>query len=143
MVFGTQYSHALQLLLSAEAKYDADRSEWLSWQNSFNDAMFRALQGSMARAGLSGSCSVKNKHGELIDFGSLVDPQKPFSLAFPNIATPFRLANSRRNSIPANHPYEKRTGVQTKYLQKREREQHTRSLATAYREIVALLDTDF
>ena len=114
IVFGTGYAHALQVLLSAEAKYDADRSEWLSWQNSFNDAMFRTLQVCIAGAEMPGSFSVKNKHGALISFGVLVDAQKPFSLAFPNIATPFRAANNRRNCIPTNHPCETRTGVQTK-----------------------------
>ena len=140
VVFGTQYSHALQLLLSAEAKYDPDRSGWLSWQNSFNDAMFHACQRIIVTAGLPGSCSVKDKHGELIAFGSLLDANKPFSRAFPNVATPFRLANDRRNSVPSSHPYERKTGVQTKYLKVKERAQHTRRLAMAYRAIMDFLD---
>src|SRR5450432_1729659 len=40
VLLGPCYQHALQLLLTAENKFNADRSGWLASQNSFNDAVF-------------------------------------------------------------------------------------------------------
>jgi hypothetical protein len=139
-LFALQYSHALQLLLSAEAKYLSDRSEWLSWQNSFNDAAFRAVQNHLQRLALQGACSTTNKYGELISFGSLLDPQKPFARTYPAIATPLRIANERRNRIPTSHPYETKTGAPTQYLKARERDDLARQLAVAYEEVIDLLN---
>lgn len=139
-VFGSEYSHALSMLLSADAKYDSDPSEWLSWQDSFNDALFRAAQAHMGRLQLLGACPLANRFGELIDYGVLLDPNQAFATARPGIATPFRVAHARRNCLPTNHPYEKKTARQTKYLKRQERARITKELGPAYRDIVALLD---
>jgi hypothetical protein len=140
-VFGPEYTHALSMLLSADAKYASDPSEWLSWQDSFNDALFKVLQGHLGRLCLPGACSVSNKFGELIDYGVLLDPKKEFATCHPGIATPFREAHSRRNRLPSNHPYEKKTAKATEYLKSRERNKVARDLATAYQEIRTLLDS--
>ena len=132
--------HSLSLVLSADAKYASDPSEWLSWQDSFNDALFKVIQSHLGHFGLPGACSVTNKFGELIDYGSLLDPNKPFARAHPGIAAPFRAAHVRRNGLPTSHPYEKKTAKQTKYLKPKERNALALELAAAYREIVALLD---
>ena len=139
-VFGVQYSHALQLLLSAEAKYDSDKSGWLGWQNSFNDAMFRAIQPHILTAGLPGHAELIGRDGRQIDFGVLLDPNKVFPRSYPEIATPLRLANNRRNKIPASHPYDKKTGLPTKYLNRRERDNLAVSLTGAYQHVINLLD---
>jgi hypothetical protein len=128
------------MLLSADTKYTSDPSEWLSWQDSFNDALFKAMQGHLGRLGLPGACPVTNRFGELIDYGVLLDPNQAFATGHPRIATPFRAAHARRNRLPTNHPYEKKTAKQTKYLRPKERNDVARDLATAYREIIALLD---
>jgi hypothetical protein len=140
-VFGSEYAHALSMLLSADAKYASDPSEWLSWQDSFNDALFKVMQGHLGRLGLPGASSVMNNFGELIDYGVLLDPNKAFATTYPAIATPFRVAHARRNRLPTNHPYEKKTAKQTKYLKPKERNDMARELAAAYREIIALLDS--
>jgi hypothetical protein len=139
-VFGPEYAHALSMLLSADAKYTSDPSEWLSWQDSFNDALFKSTQGHLSRLGLPGACAVTNKYGELIDYGVLLDPNQAFGRGQPRIATSFRTAHARRNRLPTNHPYEKKTAKQTTYLKSRERNDIARDLAIAYREIRALLD---
>jgi hypothetical protein len=139
-VFGPEYAHALSLLLSADAKYASDPSEWLSWQDSFNDALFKVMQGHLGRLGLPGACSVTNRFGELIDYGVLLDPNQVFARTYPGIATPFRSAHARRNRLPTNHPYEKKTAQQTTYLKPNERSLITGELAVAYREIIGLLD---
>ena len=139
-LFGAQYSHALQLLLSAEAKYDSDKSGWLGWQNSFNDAMFRAIQHQMLRAGLPGHASLVARNGQQIDFGVLLDPNQVFPRSYPDIATPLRIANDRRNKIPGSHPYDKKTGLPTKYLRRGERDNLTAALTGAYKHVMNLLD---
>jgi hypothetical protein len=139
-VFAAEFAHAFSMLLSADAKFDSDPSEWLSWQDSFNDALFRALQGHMGRLTLSGACAITNTFGELIDYGSLLDPNKVFAANHPGIAVPFRAAHVRRNGLPTSHPYEKKTGKQTKYLKAKERTDLAHQLGSAYREIVSLLD---
>ncbi len=57
-VFGTEFAHALSVLLSGEAKYESAPSEWLSWQDSFNDALFRATQRHLARLGAAWGMSL-------------------------------------------------------------------------------------
>ena len=140
-VFGSEYVHALSMLLSADAKYASDPSEWLSWQDSFNDALFKAMQSHLVRLGLPGACSVTNRFGELIDYGVLLDPSKAFATTCPGIAAPFRAAHARRNRLPTNHPYEKKTAQRSTYLRPKERNDVARGLAAAYREIIALLDS--
>lgn len=139
-LFGLQYSHALQLLLSAEAKYDSDKSGWLGWQNSFNDAMFRAIQPRLAAAALPGHSALVDRNGRQIKFGSLLDANKLFARTYPDIAAPLRLANDRRNRIPASHPYDERTGLPTRYLQPKERDRLAGALSAAYRHVINLLD---
>jgi hypothetical protein len=139
-VFGLQYSHTLQLLLSADAKYDSDKSGWLGWQNSFNDAMFRAIQAHILAAGLPGYCSLVDRNGRQIKFGVLLDPNNVFARIYPRVATPLRLANDRRNRIPASHPYDEKTGLPTKYLKQSERDKLATALTAAYQELINLLD---
>lgn len=139
-LFGSEYAHALSVLLSGEAKYDSDPSEWLSWQDSFNDALFRATQRHLARLGFTGACPLTNTYGELIDYGSLLDANKVFARTYPNLATSLRLTHVRRNQLPSSHPYEKKTAKRTRFLKARERNEITGRLATAFREVVALLD---
>ena len=139
-LFGSEYAHALSVLLSGEAKFASDSSEWLSWQDSFNDAMFRATQRHLARLGMAGACALTNTYGELIDYGSLLDPNKIFAKTFPNLATRLRDAHVRRNQLPSSHPYEKKTAKRTRFLTSRERNEIAKKLADAYQEIVNLLD---
>ena len=139
-LFGLQYSHAFQLLLSANAKYDSDKSGWLGWQNSFNDALFRAIQPHILAAGLQGYASPINRNGQQIEFGVLLDPNNVFPRVYPDIATPLRLANDRRNKIPASHPYDKKTGLPTKYLRRSERDNLALALTGAYQHVMNLLD---
>jgi len=140
-VFGGEYAHALSMLLSADAKFASTPSEWLSWQDSFNDALFKAVQRWLARLTLPGACALTNKYGELIDYGVLLDARKTFAITYPEIAIPFREAHIRRNRLPTNHPYEKKTAKQTTYLRARERNDIAQKLAQAYREVIILLDS--
>jgi hypothetical protein len=135
-----EYSHALQILVTAEGHYDSARSEWLSWQNSFNDALFRSLQYSMQLVGINGWVEVKDRNGILIKLGVLLNPNHPFPRAHPVIATPFRDANERRNCLPGSHPYEQKGGTKARYLARQEQQTLTMRMGAAYAGIVGLLD---
>jgi len=140
-LFGMEYSHALQLLLSADAKYDSDKSGWLGLQNSFNDAMLRAIQPHILAAGLPGYSSPTDRNGQQIKFGVLLNANNnAFSRTYPAIATPLRFTNDRRNRIPASHPYDERTGLPTKYLKRNERDNLATGLTDSYRNVINLLD---
>jgi hypothetical protein len=141
-LFAGEYSHALSMLLSADAKYLPDPSEWLSWQDSFNDALFRAIQSHLNRLALPGACSLINRNGELIDYGVLLDLNRPFTTAYPNIGNHFRTAHTRRNHLPTSHPYDKKTAKRTHYLRPKERNELTEQLKAAYSHVITLLDGD-
>jgi hypothetical protein len=140
-VLGREYAHALSLLHSVDAKYASDPSEWLSWQDSFNDALFKAIQRQLNRLNLPGACSLTNKFGELIEYGVLLDAKKTFAMTYPGIAEPFRNAHARRNALPTSHPYEKKSAKQTKFLKPKERNELAQELEAAYSEVLALLDS--
>jgi hypothetical protein len=139
-VFGPEYAHALSMLLSSEAKYRSDPSVWLSCQDSFNDAMFRAVQRHLGRLHLPGACPQTNTYGELIEYGNLLDPNKVFFKTYPTIAAPLREAHNRRNQLPTSHPYEKKTARRTRFLRSRERNAIAVKLGAAYQGITTLLE---
>jgi hypothetical protein len=135
-LFGPEYVYALQLLSQADPVFDSGRSHWLSYQNSFNHALFIALQKHLNRKGLPGAVKTHTKGGELIAFGTLVDAAQPFAKAYPVIANAFRAVNARRNAIPGSHPYEKKGGARTHHLKKGEQNQLVKKLSLAYTEII-------
>jgi hypothetical protein len=102
--------------------------------------MFRAIQPHILAAGLAGHASLINRNGQQIDFGVLLDPNQVFPRIYPDIATPLRMANDRRNKIPASHPYDKKTGLPTKYLRRSERDNLATVLTGAYQHVMNLLD---
>jgi len=138
-LLATEYVHALGLLKQAEAAFLPAPSWWLVCQNSFNHAVFIALQGHLQSIGHAGACSTVAKNGQLVDFGVMLDATGPFTRSFPVIAPCFRDMNARRNSIPVAHPYEKKTAAQTRYLKKKEREHFVTRLAVAYRDLVSII----
>jgi len=135
-LLGGEYVHALGLLKQAEAAFLPNPSWWLGCQNSFNHAVFLALQGQLKSIGHAGACTTVGKNGQLVDFGVMLDPTGPFSQSCPTIAGCFRAINTRRNAIPMAHPYEKKTATQTRYLTKPERTQFVGSLAAAYADLL-------
>jgi hypothetical protein len=137
-LLGVEYLHALQQFTQAEKLFDMGRSQWLNYQNSFNHAVFLALQFHLNRLGLPGACKTKNKYGQLVKFGVLVDPGQPFAIAHPLIAGAFRAANGRRNKLPSSHPYDEKTGMRNRVLSRQEQGSLAIRLAGAYLEIVKL-----
>jgi hypothetical protein len=136
-----EYTHALQLLLQAESRYDAARGNWLQLQNSFNDTVIRQLITILNAKSLPGARRIINKKGELLELGIILETGGPFDAIHPSIATPFRDANTRRNSLPGSHPYEKKHGTRNRHLARKEQRVLHAKLAPAYAEIVALIPT--
>lgn len=134
-----EYIHALGLLKQAEAAFESGRSFWLACQNSFNQTLFLALQRHLAAIGHPASCTTVDKKVRLLDFGTTLDANGPFSKNCPIIGDCFRDMNTRRNHLPVSHPYEKKTALQSTYLKTQERNQLVAKLRTAYATFVNLM----
>ncbi len=134
-----EYVHALGLLKFAEAAFDASKSYWLANQNSFNHAVFLALQRHLASTGHSAACTTRARDGTLVDFGVMLDEHGPFSKNCPNAGDCFRAMNKRRNQLPVSHPYEKKTEKRAQHLTKRERDRFVEDMRSAMSAFVALM----
>lgn len=141
-LLGSEYLHALQQLTQAEKLFDMGRSQWLNYQNSFNNTLFLALQFHLTRLGLPGACRTKDKNGKLIKFGNMLSAAHPLPTAYPVIAEGLKLANDRRNRLDSSHPYDEKTGMRNNPLSKREQGGLANKLATCYAEIVRLCVTN-
>ena len=139
VLLGGEFAHVLKILVQADIFYLRDRSSWLQWQNSFNDATQKALLGYINARGIAGGGRITNRNSQLIDFGVRLDPSCLFSRHYPHIADVFRQMNLRRNRIPGSHPYDKRTVAQTSFLKAQERNKYASQLRTAYNEIVHIV----
>lgn len=139
-VLGTNYTHALQILSQAEFVYDASRSSWLQHQDSFNDILTRSFIGFLASRGLSGAQRTVDRNGARVDYGILLDANQTFAQAHQHVAGGLRVAHRRRNQLPGSHPYDKRTGVQNRFLSNPERTRIHAALSQAYQSMVTLID---
>lgn len=139
-LLGNEYNHAAGLLVQADAVYRSGPSHWLSYQNSFNHALFLALQKEMAARNFQGAVSTINAKGQLISFGANLDNTNTFSKFHPVIATAFRAVNDRRNKLPGSHPYDTKTKGRNRFLKSRERDYLGKMLGKAYMEISNLVN---
>jgi hypothetical protein len=140
-LFGQEYGHGMQLLSQAEPIFNSGRSQWLSYQSSFNNALFLAMQVHLTEKKMPGAVGTKGRDGKLVSFGTLIDSNQPFAKAHPMIADVFREVNSRRNTIPGSHPYETKGGARTRHLKKSEQEKLVKKLSIAYSEIINLFSS--
>jgi hypothetical protein len=136
-----KYDHVSQLLLFADAAYDIARSQWLSYQNSFNNALFLAFQKWLKFNKRAGVVTTIGKNGKAVKFGHLVDPNQPFAKNYPVIASAFAAANARRNTLPVSHPYELTGGKRTKHLKKSEQTAIAQELSKAYADFIRIAGT--
>lgn len=136
-LFGTEYAHNLSQLVSADSSFHINRSEWLNYQNSFNHALFWALQDHLKATAAAGATSATDRSA----FGNLIDSKQPFAIAHPRIAKAFEEVNRRRNSLPSSHPYEKKTGKPTRHLSKKEQSSLVALLKDAFADLVKIAPT--
>jgi hypothetical protein len=142
LLLGMRYGFALSVLIQADALYLANPSHWLQLQNSFNDLVVKAFITFLNARSLPGNRKLKNKNGELIDLGVLLETAGPFAQAHPNVALGLRYANTRRNALPASHPLEKKKGLQTRHLRRSEQRSLARDLATSYHGVISYFDAN-
>jgi len=138
-LFSADYTHVAGLLAQADAAFFVGPSQWLSLQNSFNHALFIALQIHFKTNHIPGTVRTINRNEQLISFGVTLDSQNPFSRQYPDIADAFRHVNDRRNILPASHPFETKSLNRTVHLRTQERNRLVAKLKVAYTQIVNLL----
>jgi hypothetical protein len=137
---GSEYVHALQILLHADHLYPVGRSEWMQSQNSFNDALTRALIPLLTGYHHLPPMTLTDHKGNLVKFGVLLDANQPLGRGFPRVAGPFRAFNNRRNCLPGSHPYSQKGGSKNLFLGSKEQKKYSKQIAAAFREIVRLMD---
>jgi retron-type reverse transcriptase len=139
-IFGGEYQFALMLLTIAESYYDSQLSPWLAQQDSFNDALFRAFQVTLARKFAVGAIKVVDANGRQIDYGNLIC-NGTFMRNYSTLAGHLQAVHDRRIKLPTSHPYEKRTGAKAKPLRKSEQREMIARLRVIYSEIIRIAQT--
>jgi hypothetical protein len=135
-----EYEHAHMELRFADLYFDSHLSTWLTYQDAFNEIIFRALQNCLARKGASGTIALINKKGESIDYGVLLKTPA-FQLCYPNLQDGLNKTHQRRNSVPGAHPYNKKTGDKAKPLKKKEQSILKQYLDDAFNEIITITES--
>lgn len=138
-LLGSEYVHALGILKQAEAAFNASMSYWLAMMNSFHHLVFISLQKHLAIIGHLAKCRYIGADGKLVDFGVMLDPNGPFSKEAPDIGNCFREINTRRNQLPASHPYDKKTQKRARHLGTQERNRFVAKLCKAYLAFIGLM----
>lgn len=139
-VLQQEYAHALQILSQAEIVFDASRSSWLQYQDSFNDLLVRKFIEFLHTRGLAGGRSTVNGNGVRLDYGILLDPTQAFAQTFPSISEPLRNTHKRRNRLPGSHPYDKATGAQNRFLTRAEQQAIGTDLTGAYADLLRIVN---
>lgn len=138
-LFGHNYQHALSLLLPAERYCKHHPSTWLSYQASFNDALFRAFQEFLAAKGARGVIPLVNPTtGELCNIGNLYD-HGGFKSIYPQMSMHLKAISDRRNILPDVHPYQKKTGGKAIPLRKRQQNNIMDRMQAVYNEIIQVV----
>jgi len=138
-LFRSDYGHALSILKQGDSLFDSGKSDWLKYQNSFNDALFKALQKYLQKNGMKGVAKLIGRNGKPVKYGTLLDSKQIFALTYPLIADGLRICNDRRNNLPGSHPY-KESGTKTSWLTKPEQRELVKKLKVVYEEITKVVD---
>ncbi|MBT7805157.1 hypothetical protein HN766_06700 [Candidatus Poribacteria bacterium] len=139
-VFGGEYQHAMRMLRAADAAYATSPSTWLAQQDSFNDALFRAMQVVLTQAKAPGRANLRNRNNELNPYGGFLQPGTPFHRGHPDLANDLRAVHARRSRLPVSHAYDKRSGDPCEWLRRSERRGLRANLASAYTAVAGILD---
>jgi retron-type reverse transcriptase len=142
-LLGVEYEHCLQLLIEADAMFHVAPSQWLQYQNSFNDAVTRQFISYLrSRGNAGGSQKTIDKSGNLVKYGSLIQRHSPLDRAFPIICQDLNLINHRRNRLPGSHPYDEKGGNQNAYLKSKSRDALLIHVSVPLREIADWVDSN-
>ena len=130
-LLATEYEHALQILMEAEAQFSGNPSGWLGTQDSFNDIVVRQFLIFLKKKNLKGQMTLVDKNGQLIFYGVLIGNSGQFANAYPTEAAAFRTLHNRRNNLPGSHPYDQKGGARSRWLKKNEQDSLIQHLKVA------------
>lgn len=117
----TEYEHALQILIEADAMYDVAPSTWMQTQDSFNDLTIRKFVDYLYTRGLNGGTQkLIGRDKIIVKYGVILQTGNPLATAHPVICSKLLTFHERRNGLPGSHPYEQRGGQQNKWLDSKE-----------------------
>lgn len=139
-LLATEYEHALQILIEAEAQFSGNPSGWLGTQDSFNDIVVRRFLNFLKDKNLKGHTKVKDRNGQLIVYGTLIVKRGPFDSAYPSVAASFRALHKRRNNLPGSHPYDQKGGARSKWLKKNEQDSLVQHLKVALDSVAEVVE---
>ncbi|MDP2984450.1 MAG: RNA-directed DNA polymerase [Candidatus Latescibacter sp.] len=139
LLLGSEYEHALQILIEAKARYPGSYSEWLALQDSFNDITIRQLFLFLRAKGLPGHSKLVNGK-KMVKYGCLIAIGTPFDKQYPAEADQLREFHNRRNQLPGSHPYDERGGARNRWLKKKERDKLTGRIKNTLDQIVTIVD---
>ena len=133
----TEYEHALQILIEADAMYDVSPSTWMQTQDSFNDLTVRKFVGYLNARGLNGGAQkLIDTKGRLIPYGVILKPGDKIPTAHPAICSHLLMFQERRNTLPGSHPYELKGGQQNRWLTRKERDAYLNDIQKALSRII-------
>jgi len=138
------YSHANFLLHLADKAFFMDKNSWVNYTDSFNDVLIVSFINFLSQKFphitwpdtiyLSG-----NKKGEKKDFGELLDCSNRLSKEYPNIIKGIREFHKGRRTTPSSHAFEKKTGIKTKYITRKEQKILYDYLKNSYIELIKVV----
>ena len=140
-LLGSEYEHALQILVETQSRFVGAYSEWLALQDSFNDIVVRKFFSFLSSKGLDGHSRIIAPNNKLVKFGALIQANSPFDRHFNLEAGLLRIIHNRRNRLPRSHPYDERGGAQNKWLKRSERDSLVPAVRDATNGIISAVST--
>lgn len=129
--FTNDYKQANLMLFLAKLSYYIDKNSWASYMNSFNDIVIRSFIKILKKFIPNITWPTTNDKNGLVEIGRLVN-DKQLIKNYPNIIIEFKEFNERRRAIPTSHAFEKKTGIETKNISKKEQEDLIVKLRKSY-----------
>ena len=136
----SEYEHALQILIEADAMYEVAPSNWLQLQDSFNDAAIRQLVSYLRKRNLPGGAQ-KTIGGDrkLVKYGNILQATGPLASGYPDLCQRLLKLHDRRNALPGSHPYDQKGGTKNTWLKGQERKGLLGDLKAALSAIITIV----
>lgn len=139
--FGSQnYDHALFLLKTADVAFKSQRELWFINLNSFNHLLCVSFIELLNKKNLPGKRKLIDKNGRHISFGVLTSSNQSFYKQHTSLVLELSNMNRRRNTLPAAHPFDEKTGKHNAPLLNKERDYYKNRLTVAYNYLVRLIE---
>ena len=93
-----EYQHAYMILQNADTYFSTHLTAWLSYQDSFNEIVFRAFQRFIDGKQAPGVVQL-SKNGKLQDYGFLLYEKAGFKTAYPGLQDDLLKIHNRKKPI--------------------------------------------